>query len=288
MYTFPLVILKNQNTMPAHAPKLTLNDGRQMPQVGLGVWQSKDGDEIKAVEWALQEGYRHIDTAAIYKNEEGVGEGLKNAGLSREDVFITTKLWNTDIRERNARQALETSLKKLQLDYVDLYLLHWHVDGGQEAWKELEKFQQEGLVKSIGVSNYMPEHLEPLIAYSDVVPAVNQIEFHPYNQQKDVLEFCAKHNITITAWSPLMQGNFKDEPILADIAKNHGKTAAQVLLRWDLQRGVITIPKSVNHSRIKQNFGLFDFELSTAEIQLIDGLAKPEGRFGPDPRNFDF
>jgi diketogulonate reductase-like aldo/keto reductase len=274
--------------MATHAPKLTLNDRNQMPQVGLGVWQSKNGDEIKAVEWALQEGYRHIDTAAIYKNEEGVGQGIKNAGLPREEVFITTKLWNDDIRGRNARKALETSLEKLQLDYVDLYLLHWHVDGGLEAWKELEKFQQEGLVKSIGVSNYMPEHLENLIAKSDVVPAVDQIEFHPYNQQQDVLKACKKHNIAVTAWSPLMQGNFKEEPVLAEIAEKHGKTAAQVLLRWDLQRGVITIPKSVNQGRIQQNFGLFDFELSDSEMETIDGLAKEEGRFGPNPRDFDF
>jgi len=274
--------------MQKHSPTITLNDGNEMPQVGLGVWQSRDGDETKAVEWALEAGYRHIDTAAIYKNEEGVGQGLKNAGLSRSEFFVTTKLWNDDIRGGNARKALETSLQKLQLDYVDLYLLHWHVDGGLQAWKELEQFQKEGLVKSIGVSNYMPEHLEELIGQSNVVPAVNQIEFHPYNQQQDVIEFCEKHDIKITAWSPLMQGHFKEEPILAEIGERHGKSAAQTLLRWDIQRGVITIPKSVNQSRIKQNFDILDFELSAAEMQLLDGLARKEGRFGPDPRNFDF
>jgi len=274
--------------MPTLAPTLTLNDGHQMPQIGLGVWQSKDGDEIKAVEWALEQGYRHIDTAAIYKNEEGVGQGLKNAGLSREEVFVTTKLWNDDIRAGNAKQALETSLKKLNLDYVDLYLLHWHVDGGLEAWKALEQFQQEGLVKSIGVSNYMPEHLEELISNCAVVPAVNQIEFHPYNQQQDVLDFCSKHNIAITAWSPLMQGHFKEEAVFATLAEKYNKTAAQVLLRWDLQRGVITIPKSVNQGRIQQNFDVLDFEISNADMQLIDGLNREEGRFGPNPRNFDF
>jgi len=274
--------------MPHLAPTLTLNDGNQMPQIGLGVWKSRDGDEVKAVEWALENGYRHIDTAAIYKNEEGVGQGLKNAGLPRNEVFVTTKLWNDDIRGRNARKALETSLEKLQLDYVDLYLLHWHVDGGLEAWKELEQFQKEGLVKSIGVSNYMPDHLEELIAGSTIVPAVNQVEFHPYNQQQDVLDFCAQHNITITAWSPLMQGHFKEESVFAELAARHGKTPAQILLRWDIQRGVITIPKSVNHSRINQNFDILNFELSPAEMQLIDGLSRENGRFGPDPRNFDF
>lgn len=274
--------------MSTHAPLLTLNDGNQMPQIGLGVWQSKGGDEIKAVEWALEAGYRHIDTAAIYKNEEGVGQGLRNAGLSRDEVFVTTKLWNDDIRAGNARQALETSLKKLKLDYVDLYLLHWHVDGGLKAWKELEQFQTEGLVKSIGVSNYMPEHLDELIAQSEVIPAVNQIEFHPYNQQQDVLDACVKHDITITAWSPLMQGHFKDEPIFATLAEKYGKTSAQVLLRWDMQRGVITIPKSVNQGRIQQNFNVLDFEISAADMQLIDGLNREGGRFGPDPRDFDF
>ncbi|MFK8056452.1 MAG: aldo/keto reductase, partial [Saprospiraceae bacterium] len=241
-----------------------------------------------AVEWALEAGYRHIDTAAIYKNEEGVGQGLKNAGLSRDEVFVTTKLWNDDIRAGIARKALETSLEKLKLDHVDLYLLHWHVDGGLKAWKELEQFQKEGLVKSIGVSNYMPDHLTDLIANSDVVPAVNQIEFHPYNQQQDVLDTCAAHDIKITAWSPLMQGKFKEEPIFAEIAARHEKSAAQVLLRWDVQRGVITIPKSVNRDRIQQNFDVLNFELSAAEMQLIDGLGRENGRFGPDPRNFDF
>ncbi len=274
--------------MSTHAPKITLNDGNQMPQIGLGVWQSKGGDEVKAVEWALKEGYRHIDTAAIYKNEEGVGQGLKNAGLSRDEVFVTTKLWNDDIRGGNARKALETSLEKLKLDHADLYLLHWHVDGGLKAWKELEQFQKEGLVKSIGVSNYMPEHLEELIANSNVVPAVNQIEFHPYNQQRDVIDFCAKHDIKITAWSPLMQGHFKEEPVFAMLAEKYKKTAAQILLRWDLQCGVITIPKSVNQGRIQQNFDVLDFELTSADMQLIDGLNREEGRFGPDPRNFDF
>ena len=270
------------------APTLTLNDGNQMPQIGLGVWQSKDGDEVKAVHYALEAGYRHIDTAAIYKNEEGVGLAIAESDVPREDIFVTTKLWNTDIREGRAREALNESLRKLKLDYVDLYLLHWHVDGGIAAWKELEKMQAEGLIKSIGVSNYMPEHLEKLLAETEVVPAVNQVEYHPYNQQRDVLDFCAKHDIKVTAWSPLMQGKFMEEPLFEEIANTFGKTAAQVILRWDLQRGVITIPKSVNKNRIQQNFDILDFELSADQLAKLDALDRNDGRFGPDPRNFDF
>lgn len=269
-------------------PALTLNTGAPVPQIGLGVWQSTGGDEVRAVEAALEVGYRHVDTAAAYKNEEGVGQGIANAGVPREELFVTTKVFNDAIRERAARRSAEESLRKLKLDYVDLLLLHWPVDGGVEAWRELERLRDEGLARAIGVSNYMPEHLEELLAATDVVPANNQIEFHPYNQQADVLAFCRERDIAVTAWSPLMQGHFTDEPLLAEIGEPYGKTAAQVLLRWDLQRGVITIPKSVNPGRIAENFDVTGFTLTDDEVARIDALDRPGGRFGPDPRDFNF
>ena len=275
-------------TRTATVPTLRLSSGQDMPQIGLGVWQAKDGDEERAVAYALEAGYRHIDTAAIYRNEEGVGRALAASDVPREELFITTKLWNEDSRQRRGRAALETSLEKLQLDYADLYLLHWPVDGGVEAWRALERAQADGLVRSIGVSNYMPEHLDELLAATDVVPAVNQIEFHPYNQQRDVLDYCAQRDIKITAWSPLMQGHFKDEPLLAEIGGRYGKSGPQVLLRWDLQRGVITIPKSVHRERIAQNIDVLDFELTEEEMSQLNALDRDNGRFGPDPRDFDF
>lgn len=271
-----------------HQPTKTLNDGHEMPMIGLGVWQSTGGEEIQAVEWALQQGYRHIDTAAIYKNEEGVGQAIAQSGIPREEIFLTTKLWNDDIRAKKARQGLETSLRKLKLDYVDLYLLHWPVQGDIEAWHELQRMQEEGLCRSIGLSNYMPEHLDAILAAADILPAVNQIEYHPYLQQEDVLEACAKTDIAITAWSPLMQGKFLDEPLFHSLAKKYGKTPAQVLLRWDLEHDVITIPKSVKEHRIAENFNILDFHLEQDDIDALDALDRKDGRFGPDPRNFSF
>lgn len=273
---------------PAIAPTLTLNTGAEMPQIGLGVWQATEGDEVRAVEAALEGGYRHIDTAAAYKNEVGVGRGIANAGLPREGLFVTTKVFNDRIRAREARASALESLERLGLDYVDLLLLHWPVDGGVEAWRELERLHADGQARAIGVSNYMPEHLDELLAATDVVPANNQIEFHPYCQQRDVLDYCRARDITVTAWSPLMQGNFADEPFLADIGERYGKSAPQVLLRWDLQCGVATIPKSVHPGRIAQNIDVLDFELSADEVAALDALEREGGRFGPDPRNFNF
>lgn len=259
-----------------------------MPSVGLGVYLSKDGQEvINAIHWALDYGYRHIDTAMIYRNEEGVGDALKSATTPRDQVFLTTKIWNTDIREGKTTQALDDSLRRLKTDYVDLILLHWPVVGSAAAWAELETALQAGKARAIGVSNFMPEDLTGLLAGAAIVPAVNQIEFHPYLNQDDVLAACASHDITITAWSPLMQGKFKSEPLFDELAARYGKSPAQVILRWDLQRGVTTIPKSVNQGRIQENFDLFDFELSATDLARIDGLNKEE-RIGPDPRNFDF
>ena len=269
---------------------LTLNDGNTMPQLGLGVWQAKDGPEVTdAVLAALDAGYRHIDTAAIYKNEAGVGRALDQTSVPRSEIFITTKLWNDNIRQGDAETGFGESLDKLGLDYVDLYLLHWPVQGDQQAWQTLQRLHAARRARSIGVSNYMPEHLDALLAQADITPAVNQIEFHPYCQQDDVLAACAQHNIAITAWSPLMQGHFRDEPVLAEIGQPFGKTSPQVLIRWGIQRGVVTIPKSVTPSRIRENNEVFDFELSDHDMARINALDRGnKGRFGPDPRNFNF
>ncbi|MEO0628603.1 MAG: aldo/keto reductase [Bacteroidota bacterium] len=268
--------------------QIELNNGVQMPQIGLGVWQAKDGQEVvRAIHWALESGYRHIDTASIYKNEEGVGQAIQTAPVDREQIFLTTKIWNNDIRARRTKDALEESLDRLQTSYVDLLLLHWPVDHFEEAWLALEEAYQAGKAKAIGLSNFMPEQIEKVIEIGSVIPAVNQIEYHPYLTQVDVTQICEKHGIVVTAWSPLMQGHFKNESLFADIATAHGKTPAQVVLRWGIQRDVIIIPKSTNEGRIQENFELFDFELSTEEMQQINDLERGR-RFGPDPRNFDF
>lgn len=267
---------------------ITLNDKNRMPQFGLGVWQSDNGSEvINAIHWALDAGYRHIDTARIYKNEEGVGKALQSASTPREEVFLTTKIWNDDIRAGRAAEALDESLERLQVDYVDLLLLHWPVSGYEAAWEALEHARETGKVKSIGLSNFMPEHLQDILKAGSTIPAVNQIEYHPYLHQQDVADACAQHNIALTAWSPLMQGNFKDEPLFAQLAEKYNKTAAQIVLRWDIQRGVITIPKSTNQGRIQENFDIWDFSIEEADMTTINGLNK-DHRFGPDPRDFDF
>ena len=271
-------------------PTTNLPTPTVIPQLGLGVWQAdNDGEVTRAVLAALEAGYRHIDTAAIYKNEEGVGRALAQTDVPRDQIFVTTKLWNEDIRRGRAREGLRRSLERLGLDYVDLYLLHWPVEGGTAAFAELEGAVDEGLARHLGVSNYMPEHLDGLLAATSVKPLTNQIEFHPYCQQRDVLAACAAHGITVTAWSPLMQGHFRDEPLFGEIGAAHAKTPAQVLLRWHVQRGVAAIPKSVDPGRIAENFDVFDFALTDAEMARLDALDRgADGRFGPDPRDFDF
>ncbi len=273
-------------TLDLHSTK-QLNDGRQMPRLGLGVWQSTGGDEIVAVEHALKSGYRHIDTAAIYKNEEGVAEGIRRSGVARKDIWITTKLWNDDIRAGKARDGFMASLERLKVDYVDLYLLHWPVPGIDQAWSVLEALQGEGLAKSIGVSNFQSNHLDGLIKGSKVTPAVNQIEWHPYLQQAELAAQCATLGIALEAWSPLVQGKFKDDPLFTEIGRAHGKSAAQVLIRWHLQRDVIVIPKSVTPSRIEENADVFDFELTEVEMKRIDQLER-DGRVGPHPSHITF
>jgi len=266
-----------------------LNNGVEMPWLGLGVWRSMEGDEVEnAVGWALEVGYRSIDTAAIYQNEKGVGRAIMESGINREDIFITTKLWNNDQRSGDVREAVETSLEKLGVDYVDLYLIHWPIlEKFTECWVQFEMLYQEGKIRAIGVSNFMVHHLEQLLESASISPAVNQVEFHPYLLQPELKSFCSKHKIQLQAWAPLMQGKINDISELEEIGEKYGKSPAQIVLRWDLQHKVITIPKSVNKDRIKANADIFNFSLSDEDFRFIDNLDR-NYRFGPDPDNFDF
>lgn len=266
-----------------------LHNGVQMPYLGLGVYLSKDGEEvINAVKEALNQGYRHIDTAAIYENEEGVGEGIRQSNVPREDVFLVSKVWNTDQGYEATLKAFEASLNRLGTDYLDLYLIHWPKgDLSKDTWRALESLYREKRVRAIGVSNFLKHHLEDLLDTAEIVPMVNQMEFHPYLVQQELMDFCSSHQIQYEAWSPLMQGNIFDLDIMKDMAAKYNKTIAQIVLRWDLQKGVVTIPKSSKKERIKANSELFDFTLSDEDVKLLDSLDKGK-RFGPDPDNFDF
>lgn len=266
-----------------------LHNGVQMPYLGLGVYLSKDGEEvINAVKEALNHGYRHIDTAAIYENEEGVGEGIRQSNVPREDVFLVSKVWNTDQGYEATLKAFEASLNRLGTDYLDLYLIHWPKgDLSKDTWRALERLYREKRVRAIGVSNFLKHHLEDLLGTAEIVPMVNQMEFHPYLVQQELMDFCSSHQIQYEAWSPLMQGNIFDLDIMKDMAAKYNKTIAQIVLRWDLQKGVVTIPKSSKKERIKANSELFDFTLSDEDVKLLDSLDKGK-RFGPDPDNFDF
>ncbi|RAK19394.1 diketogulonate reductase-like aldo/keto reductase [Anoxybacillus vitaminiphilus] len=266
-----------------------LHNGVKMPWLGLGVYKVKNGDEvINAVKTALEAGYRHVDTAAFYDNEEGVGQAIKESGVPREQIFITTKVWNSDQGYETTLKAFETSLKKIGLDYIDLYLVHWPVKGKyKETYKALEKLYKDGLVRAIGVSNFHIHHLEDLMAECEIKPMVNQVEYHPRLTQKELHAFCKQHHIQLEAWAPLMRGGLSDEPTLLEIGKKYGKSPAQIILRWDLQHEVVTIPKSVTPHRIKENADIFDFELTAEEMEKIDALNMNK-RIGPDPDNFDF
>ncbi|QNU03554.1 aldo/keto reductase [Peribacillus butanolivorans] len=271
----------------------TLHNGVKMPWFGLGVFKVEEGPElVNAVKVAIKHGYRSIDTAAIYGNEEGVGqgirEGLKEAGISREDLFVTSKVWNADLGYESTIAAYETSLKKLGLEYLDLYLIHWPVEGKyKEAWKALETLYKEGKVKAIGVSNFQIHHLKDVIRDAEVKPMVNQVECHPRLTQKEVQAFCKEQGIQLEAWSPLMQGELLDNEVLQEIATKYGKSVAQVILRWDLQNGIVTIPKSTKEHRIVENSSVFDFELTEEDMNRISELNQNH-RVGPDPDNFDF
>ncbi|WLD91567.1 aldo/keto reductase [Alkalihalobacillus sp. AL-G] len=267
----------------------TLHNGLKMPWLGFGVFKVEEGNEvIQSVKWALEAGYRSIDTAAIYRNEEGVGRAIRESGISREDLFITTKVWNKAQGFESTLGAFEKSMNKLGLDYLDLYLIHWPVEGKfKETWKAMEKLYKEGRVKAIGVSNFQVHHLKDLIEDAEIKPMVNQVEFHPHLTQQELRTFCREQNIQMEAWSPLMHGKLLDHPALKEISNKYGKSPAQVILRWDLQHGIVTIPKSVNEHRIHENANLFDFKLTEEEMSRIDGLNRNE-RFGPDPDNFDF
>lgn len=269
---------------------ITLNNGLKMPQLGFGVWQVPDEEATPAVEKALETGYRSIDTAKVYENEHGVGRALANSNIPREELFITTKVWNSDQGYENTLKAFDASLERLGLDYVDLYLIHWptpEYDTYVETYKALEKLYKDGRVKAIGVCNFHIEHLQRLLDECDIVPAVNQVECHPYLQQTGLLDFCKQHNIYLEAWSPLMQGGevLKNE-VVKTIADEHGKTPAQVIIRWHLQADHIVIPKSVTPSRIKENFDVFDFKLTADDMKKIAELNRDQ-RKGPDPNEMN-
>jgi 2,5-diketo-D-gluconate reductase A len=270
-------------------PNIALNDGRSIPQLGLGVYQVPPEDTGRVVAEALQLGYRHIDTAQGYHNERGVGEGVRASGLERSDVFVTSKLDNTSHRPDDARRAFDRTLCELGFDHVDLFLVHWPMPALEDApfedtWKVLEELRREGRARSIGVSNFEIEHLERLAAVSDVVPAVNQIELHPALLNEKVRAYGESHGIATQAWSPLAQGRILDAPVITSIAEASDRTAAQVVLRWHIQRRTIVFPKSVTSARIRENLELFDFELAPDDIARIDALDRGEaGRDGPHP-----
>jgi len=271
------------------SPELTLNDGRSMPQLGLGVWRTPAEETAEVVATALAAGYRAVDTAAVYGNEAGVGEGIRASGLPREEVFVTTKLWNESQGYDRALRAFDKSLDRLGLDHVDLYLIHWpcpQQDLFVESWKALVRLREEGRARSIGVSNFRAQDLERIIGETGVTPAVNQIELHPGFSQAALREVHARLGVLTESWSPLGQGKLLDEPVLARLAESHGKTSAQIILRWHVQLGLLVIPKSVNPQRIAQNLDVFDFELDDAEMAAIAALDSGDGRIGPDPGSF--
>ncbi|MEV5108856.1 aldo/keto reductase [Bacillus sp. LBA3-1-1.1] len=273
--------------------KTTLHNGVEMPWFGLGVFKVEDGPElVEAVKVAIKEGYRSIDTAAIYGNEKTVGEGIragiKEAGISREDLFITSKVWNSDQGYETTLAAYEESLKKLELDYLDLYLVHWPVEGKyKDTWRALETLCKEERVRAIGVSNFQIHHLQDVLEDAEIKPMINQVEYHPRLTQKELQAFCKEQGIQMEAWSPLMQGQLLDNETLQEVADKYGKTTAQIILRWDLQNEVVTIPKSTKEHRIIANASIFDFELTKEDMEKIDALNQNH-RVGPDPDNFDF
>jgi 2,5-diketo-D-gluconate reductase A len=274
----------------ASVPDITLNNGQTIPQLGFGVFQIKPEDTVAAVSTALEAGYRHIDTAEMYGNEAEVGEAIARSGVNRGDVFVTSKLGNDAHEPEDARRAFDQTLKALGSDYVDLFLIHWPLParyGGDfvSTWRVLEEFYREGRARSVGVSNFQPRHLRRLHGETEIIPAVNQVEVHPYLTQDELRGFCAEHQIAVEAWSPLGQGNCQADPVITSIAGRAGRTPAQVVLRWHIQRGDIVFPKSVTPDRIRENIDIFDFELDPADADDISALNRDE-RTGPDPDKF--
>ena len=271
--------------------QLKLNDGSTIPQIGLGVWQVDPDVTARVVRWGIEAGYRLIDTAEGYRNEEGVGEAIRAAGVPRNELFITSKLRNGAHQRDAALRAFDDTMQKLGIDRIDLFLIHWPVPAQNkyvEAWKTLVELQKAGRIKSVGVSNFNQDHLERIIGETGVTPVVNQIELHPRFQQRDSREFHKKHNIHIESWSPLGSGRLLSDPTLEKIANKHGKSVAQVTIRWHLQEGLIVIPKSIHQERIAGNFDVFDFELDADDMQTIRGLDSADGRTGPDPATAAF
>jgi methylglyoxal/glyoxal reductase len=268
----------------------TLHNGVKMPWVGLGVFKVEDGEQVvDSVKTALEVGYRSIDTAAIYGNEEGVGKAIAESNVPREELFITTKVWNSHHGYEATLKAFDVSMEKLGLDYIDLFLIHWPLPfQGKyvETWRALEKLYKDGRVRAIGVSNFKVHHLEEIIANCEIVPMVNQVEYHPRFNQRELHNFCKKHGIQLEAWSPLMQGGMLEEPTLVGIAKKYNKSTAQIIIRWDIQTGVVTIPKSVKPHRIAENADVFDFELTQEDMDKIDALNQDKRMFA-DPDEFN-
>jgi methylglyoxal/glyoxal reductase len=267
----------------------TLHNGVKMPWFGLGVYKVQEGDEaLQSVKTAINTGYRSIDTAALYQNEESVGRAIKESGVPREELFITTKVWNSDQRNDTVLEAFETSIQKLGLEYVDLYLVHWPVkEKYKDTWKILEQLYKVGRVRAIGVSNFKIHHLEDLLSVAEIKPMVNQVELHPLLAQPELREYCRRNEIQIEAWAPLGQGRLLDHPVLQEIAAKYNKTTAQVILRWDLQNEIVTIPKSVKESRIIENANIFDYSLTDQDLEKINNLNE-DRRFGADPDHFNF
>lgn len=270
---------------------ILFHDSNSIPQVGLGVWRTPNDTAVTAVQAALSAGYRHVDTAAVYENEDGVGEGIRASGIARSEIFLTTKLWNADQGYDSTLKAFDASLKRLGTDYVDLYLIHWPApkrDQYVDTWKAFIQLQKEGRARSIGVSNFQPEHLQRLIDETGVTPVINQIELHPDFPQKENRAYHEKHRIVTESWSPLGQGTLLENPVVAKVAAKHGRTPAQVIIRWHIDNGLVVIPKSVTPSRIEENFKVFDFRLDAEDMATFADLEKDGKRIGPDPMTAAF